>query len=84
MIKKNRLFCRSCIKIKILSSERANIFLSETVCTRLISFSAFEEKGAKGSFVALLFFCFTIYFINFDGASTFSKNRPIVFYDKKF
>ena len=69
--KKNRLFCCKCIKIKILSLERANNFLSETVWTRLISFPAFEEKCVKRSFVALLFFRFTIYFIHFDGASTF-------------
>ena len=39
-----------------------NIFLPETVYTWLISFPAFKEKDAKGSFVALLFFRFTIYF----------------------
>ena len=68
---KNRLLCLNHIKIKIISLERANIFLSETVCTRLISFPAFEEKSAKGSFVALFFFRFTIYFIHFDSASNF-------------
>ena len=54
-----------CTKIKGIPLKRANIFLSETVCIRLISFPAFEKKGTKGSFVAVLFFPFYNIFYTF-------------------
>ena len=64
----------------MISFERANIFLSEAVCTRLISFPPFEDKGAKGRFFfSLPFFHFTIYFIHFDGSSTFSRTDRFSF-----
>ena len=44
-----------CTKIKGIPLKRANIFLSETVCIRLISFPAFEKKVRKGVLLQYFF-----------------------------